>query len=179
MKRLLKPLWIALALVFIFEAWLWEKLEPIVARIVALVPLHAVKAWIVARIEGLSPPATLIVFVVPPIVLFPIKIAGLWLLAHGHWILALGTLVLAKLAGVGVAAFIFDATKPKLLRMNWFRWCYETVLAGLAWAHALADPYIVRARELMRDLKARLFGDGDTLRIIRFIRERVRGTKSV
>ncbi len=67
----------------------------------------------------------MIVFVVPPIVLFPIKIAGLWLLAHGHWVLALGTLVLAKLAGVGVAAFIFDATKPKLLQMDWFRWCYE------------------------------------------------------
>ncbi len=56
MKRLLKPLWIVLALVFIFEAWLWAKLEPVVERLVALVPLRAVKAWIVARIEGCRHP---------------------------------------------------------------------------------------------------------------------------
>ena len=31
MRRLLKPLWILLALVFLFEAWLWEHLRPLVA----------------------------------------------------------------------------------------------------------------------------------------------------
>lgn len=179
MNRLLKPLWVFLALVFIFEAWLWEKLEPVVERIVALLPLRAFKEWFAARIEHLPPWATLIVFVIPPIVLFPIKVAGLWLLAHGHWFLALGTPALAKLAGVGVAAFIFEHTKPKLLQMAWFRWCYETVMAGLAWAHRLADPYINRAREMVREWKAKLRGNGAVLRMIRTIRNRVRRARSV
>ena len=30
MRRLLRPLWILLALVFLFEAWLWERLKPVV-----------------------------------------------------------------------------------------------------------------------------------------------------
>jgi hypothetical protein len=179
MNRLLRPLWIALALVFIFEAWLWEKLEPVVERIVVLLPLRAFKEWFAAQIERMPPWATLIVFVIPPIVLFPIKIAGLWLLAHGHWALALGTLALAKLAGMGVAAFIFEHTRPKLLQMAWFRWCYDKVMAGLGWAHRMADPYIVRVREIARNLKAKLRGDGDTLRIIRFIRERAKRARSV
>ena len=34
MRRLLRPLWVLLALVFLFEAWLWEHLRPIVAWIV-------------------------------------------------------------------------------------------------------------------------------------------------
>src|SRR5262245_37511121 len=117
MRRLLKPLWIFLALVFVFEAWLWSYLQPVVSRVVALIPLAALKAWIVAQIEKLSPAATLVVFVIPPIVLFPIKIAALWFLAHDQWLLAASMLVAAKLVGVGVTAFIFDATRPKLMQM--------------------------------------------------------------
>ena len=38
MDRRLRPLWIALALLFLLEAWLWDHLEPIVARVVNLIP---------------------------------------------------------------------------------------------------------------------------------------------
>ena len=33
MRRLLQPLWVLLAVIFLIEAWLWDHLEPIVARI--------------------------------------------------------------------------------------------------------------------------------------------------
>ena len=59
---------------------------------------------------------TLIVFAVPVISLFPLKLAGLWLFANKYWIAALLTIVFAKFLGVGVAAFIFDVTRPKLLQ---------------------------------------------------------------
>ena len=36
MNRLLKPLWVLLALVFLFEAWLWDQLAPLVARLEAV-----------------------------------------------------------------------------------------------------------------------------------------------
>ena len=49
MRRLLQPFWVLLAVIFLIEAWLWDHLEPVVARIVALIPLrdfkHAVR-WI-------------------------------------------------------------------------------------------------------------------------------------
>src|SRR5262245_5283216 len=117
MTRVTRPLWIFLAVVFLIEAWLWDRLRPVVAWIVGLVPLTALKARLKASIERLPPAATLVVFVVPPVVLFPLKLAGLWLFGHGHWVLACAVLVLAKLTGLGVTAFVFEATKPKLLQL--------------------------------------------------------------
>ena len=148
MRRLLRPLLILLALVFLFEAWLWNHLAPIVAWIVARIPLRAIKARIAAWIEHLPPAATLVVFVVPVLLLLPLKFVGLWMLAHGYWLGALGVLAFAKVVSVGVTAFIFDLTRPKLLQMAWFRWLYERVMAWLAWAHGLIDPIKRRLKQL-------------------------------
>ena len=87
---------------------------------VARIPLNAFKQWLADRVDTLSPAMTLIVFVVPIIPLFPLKLIGLWLLTHQYWISAVLTIIFAKLLGVGVAAFVFDVTRPKLLEMAWF-----------------------------------------------------------
>ena len=63
---------------------------------------------------------TLIVFIVPVLPLFPLKLVGLWLLTHEYWLSAITTILFAKLLGVGVTAFIFDVTRDKLLEMRWF-----------------------------------------------------------
>ena len=70
MRRWLKPLWIFLAVLFLIEAWLWDHLEPIVAWVVARIPLRAFKQWLTERVDRLSPAMTLIVFIVPVIPLF-------------------------------------------------------------------------------------------------------------
>ena len=119
-RRLLQPIWVLLAVIFLIEAWLWDHLEPIVAWFVALIPLRAFKQWLAERVDTLSPAMTLIVFIVPVIPLFPLKLVGLWLLTHEYWISAILTIIFAKFLGVGVAAFIFDVTRPKLLEMEWF-----------------------------------------------------------
>ena len=116
MRRLTRPLLILLAIVFLIEAWLWRHLEPIVEWIVARIPLRAVKAWIAGAIRKLPPAATLVVFIVPVVALFPFKLLGLWLLANQQWIGATVVLVLAKLVGVAITAFVFEVTKPKLLQ---------------------------------------------------------------
>ena len=76
MRRLLKPLWILLALVFLFEAWLWDHLWPIVRRIVDLVPWRRLKQRLAEAIERLPPYATLLVFLIPVVLLFPLKLLG-------------------------------------------------------------------------------------------------------
>ena len=131
MRRLLQPFWVLLAVIFLIEAWLWDHLEPIVARIVARIPLRAFKQWLAERVDALSPAMTLIVFAVPVIPLFPLKLVGLWLLAHEYWLGAVVVIVFAKFVGVGVTAFIFDVTRPKLLEMAWFRKIYR-IHAGAA-----------------------------------------------
>ena len=129
MRRLLQPFWVLLAIIFLIEAWLWDHLEPIVARVVALIPLRAFKQWLAERVDTLSPAMTLIVFIVPVIPLFPLKLVGLWLLTHEYWLSAILTIIFAKFLGVGVAAFIFDVTRPKLLEMEWFETLYDFVIA--------------------------------------------------
>ena len=97
-RRLLQPVWVLLAIIFLIEAWLWDHLEPVVAWVVARLPLDAFKRWLAERINALSPAMTLIVFIVPVIPLFPLKLVGLWLLAHEYWVPAIFTIIFAKLA---------------------------------------------------------------------------------
>lgn len=171
LRRLLQPVWVLLAIVFLIEAWLWDHLEPIVARIVAAIPLARFKQWLTERVDALSPAMTLIVFAVPIIPLFPLKLIGLWLLTHEYWTSAIFTILFAKLLGVGVTAFVFDVTRDKLLEMHWFERVYDLVLQLRAKAHLLVDPIKLRIRELIA-------GNGEgwssrTLRLIQRFRKSV------
>jgi hypothetical protein len=155
---------------------------------VALIRLPALKARLAAWIERLPPAATMLVFLIPVLLLLPVKFLGLWLLARGAWIKAAGTLVLAKIASMGVTAFIFGLTKPKLLQLGWFRWVYVRVVAALAWAHRQIEPFKQRVRAWARATVApfvarlRAFaaargGDGRLWRRLLRLRRRVqRGT---
>ena len=170
-RRLLQPIWVLLAIIFLIEAWLWDHLEPIVAWVVERIPLQRFKIWLAERVDTLSPAMTLIVFIVPVIPLFPLKLIGLWLLTHEYWVSAIVTIVFAKFLGVGVAAFIFDVTRSKLLEMPWFEKLYDFVLSMRAKASALVDPVKARLREMLR-------GDGGgwsarTLRLIQRFRKSV------
>ena len=96
MRRLLKPLWILLALIFLVEAWLWDHLRPIVAWVVDLIAWKKLQARFAAAIEHLPPYATLLIFLIPVVLLFPLKLLGLWMLAHGSWLGAMAVLALAR-----------------------------------------------------------------------------------
>ncbi|TFV30771.1 hypothetical protein E4K66_33300 [Bradyrhizobium frederickii] len=171
LRRVLQPLWVLLAIIFLIEAWLWDHLEPIVARVVAAIPLARFKQWLTERVDALSPAMTLIVFAVPVVPLFPLKLVGLWLLAHEYWTSAVFMIVFAKLVGVGVTAFVFDVTRHKLLEMHWFERIYDLVLKIRAKAAELVNPIKQRIRELIA-------GNGDgwssrTLRLIQRFRKSV------
>ena len=164
MRRLLQPIWILLAVIFLIEAWLWDHLEPVVAWFVGLIPLRSFKQWLAERVDTLSPAMTLIVFIVPVIPLFPLKLVGFWLLTHEYWMSAIVTIIFAKFLGVGVAAFVFDVTRPKLLEMAWFEKLYEFVLALRAKALALVEPVKLRILDMLRGN-----GEGWSSRMLRLI----------
>lgn len=123
--RFLKPplvglLNLLLALVMLFEEWGWK-------------PLAAALAWLarfrlIARLEELitrlPPYPSLLVFVAPSAILFPVKIGALWLLAGGHVLKAGALLAVAKVASTALVARIFTLTKPALLRIGWFARAY-------------------------------------------------------
>jgi hypothetical protein len=154
-RRPWKPLWVAIALAFLFEAWLWDRLRPVVAAVVNVTPWRRLKQQLAQLVDRLPPWASLIVFVIPLIVLLPLKLIEVWFFVHQDWIGVVVTLVLAKLVGLGVTAFVFDVTRAKLLQIGWFRALYEKVMAWRVWAHALVDPIRQRARVYLRYLRRR------------------------
>jgi hypothetical protein len=156
--RLLRPLWIVLALLFLLEAWLWDHLEPIVARVVNLVPWGKLKEKLARLIEHLPPWAVLIVFIIPFIVLLPLKFLEVYFLAKRQWLAVGVVLILAKLLGVGVTAFIFDVTRDKLLQMAWFCRMYEWFLELRQWAHGITEPVRERVRQLVWLMKPQRAG---------------------
>jgi len=169
-RRWLRPFWTVLALFFLLEAWLWDHLKPLVAWFVGLLPWERLKEALRQTIERLPPYAALAVFIVPFIVLLPLKFLEVYLLASRQWIAAGFVLVLAKLLGLGVTAFVFDATREKLLQMPWFARLYDWFMWARDWAHAQTEPIRQRMRKL-----ASLFGPQRAGRFFRrFLRLRRR-----
>lgn len=157
-RRPLRPLWVVLALLFLLEAWLWDHLKPLIAWVVDRIPLERLKERLRQSIEQLPPYAALAVFIVPVIVLLPLKFIEVYFLATGNWLGAIAVLVFAKLLGLGVTAFVFDATRDKLLQMAWFRRMYEWFMWLRDWAHGITEPVRERLRRLRRLLRPHQFG---------------------
>ena len=129
MKRLFTtPLVVLAALILFLEEWLWELVKVLSAVITKLPPLR----WYEHAIVRLPPYPTLIAFLVPGVLLIPVKIGALWLVGNGHALAGLATIVAAKVAGTAVVARSFVLCKPKLLTIPWFARTHD-------WFFALRD----------------------------------------
>jgi len=174
MRRWLRPLWVFLALLFLLEAWLWDHLEPVVARVVNVIPWGKLKQKFARLIEDLPPWATLFVFVIPFLVLLPLKLLDVYLLAKRQWLAAIVVLIVAKLLGLGLTAFVFDVTRDKLLQMAWFHRMYDWFMWARAWARDITEPVRERVRQLTWLLKPQRAGRF-LRRLIRLRRNAYRG----
>jgi len=82
-RQLVRFLSVILALLFLLEAWLWDHLEPVVARVVNIVPWGRVKVRLRRLIDNLPPYAALTIFIIPIIVvLLPLKFLEVYVIAH-------------------------------------------------------------------------------------------------
>ncbi|HEY4141081.1 MAG TPA: hypothetical protein VGM57_06695 [Pseudolabrys sp.] len=154
----LRPFWILIALIFLAEAWLWDHLEPLVARVVDLIPWKRLKARLGILIEDLPPWAVLFVFAVPFIAMLPLKFLEVYFIATGEWLGAILVIVFVKLVSLGITAFIFDVTRDKLLQMAWFRRVYEWLLWARVKAREITEPVRERVRQLVWLLKPQRAG---------------------
>lgn len=153
MRRLFRPFIVLAALVILVETWLWERIGPLLWRLVALLPFARLKQALHDWLTRLSPYATLAVFIVPVVILIPFKLAGLALIARDHFILGFGVFFLAKVVGVGLEAFLFEACKPKLLEIPTFVRLYDMWNRWVVWAHELIDPVKRRLQACTRVIR--------------------------
>jgi len=139
-KVLLAPLrWLArllLALLILFEEWGWEPLRRAMAWLAGLLPLRGLERLL----RRLPPYGALLVLLLPSLLIIPVKIAALWLIAKGKAMLGLSVIVVAKLAGTALLAWLFQLIQPALLRLAWFARLYGRWTAWkaelLAWVRA-------------------------------------------
>ena len=179
MRILRRTLLFALAVIFIIETWIWDSFSAAARWIGAHIPFDKFKAAVARIIEKVPPLVALFLFAIPAIVVLPFKIAGLWLIANGHFIAGGSVFLMAKVAGVGVAAFLFELTRSKLMTMDWFARFYAMVMRWREWAHGLADPYLVEIKAQARSVKVTIlrFTAGERSRLSKTIvrlRERIR-----
>jgi hypothetical protein len=119
--QLLKNLfgWL-LALLILFEEWGWEPLQRALAWVGQLPGLR----WLERRIQTLPPYGALAIFLLPTLLLLPVKLLALWLIGQGK-VLG-GTLVIltAKVVGTAIVARLFSLTRGTLMQLAWFARLY-------------------------------------------------------
>jgi hypothetical protein len=179
-RGLFAPLVYLAAALLLLEDWLWLLGARLMARLTAWPPLHRLESWICR----LGPYAALVLFALPAVLLFPVKLLALWAMANGHPLTGVLVIVLAKLVGAAAVARLYLLTRPVLLTILWFarllnwflplkaRWiarlrasaAWQRVQATLAavrhWRrHALSAPapgsWTARFRRLLRRFRAR------------------------
>ena len=82
--RLFRHLLLTLAaLVFLFEAWLWDILSAFWRWLAGFPLVRQMRVYLADMVNRMPAHAALLLFVIPVGLLFPFKLAALWLLAQG------------------------------------------------------------------------------------------------
>jgi hypothetical protein len=124
MKLFYPPMVILAAAIMFLEEWLWDHLTTFMAW-VARAPVFR---WLERRLAALPPYAAMAVFLIPGVMLMPVKIAALFLIAQGHPGSGLLIIIMAKVVGTAIVARIFAVCRPRLLTVVWFRRLYEWIV---------------------------------------------------
>ncbi len=145
------------AVLFLFEEWLWV----VFLRLFAWLGRLGLLRWLDARLVRLAPMAALTILCIPIVLLFPVKIVGLWMIASGKFFSGCAVMLAAKVASTAVIARIFLTTREQLLRMPWFARLYNVTCALRLRVHQwLAEqPAWHDAKKLLVRLR-RFFGIG-------------------
>ncbi|MFG1464982.1 hypothetical protein V5F77_19035 [Xanthobacter sp. DSM 24535] len=166
------PLLVVLALLFLVEAWLWRHLAPAVQWCADRLPFAAFKATISRWAHRLPPYGAFFLFLIPLLLVEPLYIVALWAFSHHHWVLGTVAVLLEKLVGVALMAFLFDVCRAQLLSIGWFAWLFNWLVRIKTWAEAEVEPVKLRVHALMARIRAALPADGGFWQRVRALRRR-------
>jgi len=149
--RLFAPLVHAAALLLLLEEWCWTlglRLGGWLARSPGL-------AFVEARVRTLPPYAALCAFMLPGLLLLPVKMLALVAIAKGHAASGITTIVVAKLGGAAVVARLYALTLPTLLAVSWFARCHGWFMGwkALCIGYLRASAAYRRAARLLRGVR--------------------------
>lgn len=121
MRRVLKrlitpPLALVAALLVLLEETLILWLQRVMAALARMPWVAAVEA----RAARLPPYPAMVLFLLPAVILFPIKLAALWMIAEGKFLLGAAIIFAGKVIGTAFAARIYKVLHPTLATLGWF-----------------------------------------------------------
>jgi hypothetical protein len=117
MWRVVRGVLLAMAaLILAIEEWGWRPLTAWAARLAQWPPL----ARLEARIRSAPPAVALVLFLLPAVALFPIKLLALWFIHMGRTMLGVVVIFAAKLLGTALVGRLFIITESQLVQFRWF-----------------------------------------------------------
>ena len=109
-RLLTRVLFFVAACVLVFEEWIWDHASALLRRIGRLLPFRWIEGWVRRR----SPAQALALYVLPVLVVLPLKGVALNVIAHGQVALGFAILFLDKVIGTAVLARLWQMTEPAI-----------------------------------------------------------------
>jgi hypothetical protein len=117
LKHAFELLFVPLAAAVIFvEQVLIRMLNRITAALARWAPVAAIEAWLVKQ----PPWVALVAFVMPSILILPIKLSALFFAAHHQFVLAIAAVVIGKMLATAIVARLYVILRPTLRTIGWF-----------------------------------------------------------
>ena len=154
-KGLSRPLMLALAVVFLFETWVWDSLVVALSWLVRALPWRRIERAIKDAVNRLPAIFAVLLFGVPLLAMEGGSAFAVVLIALGHVVIGALLYGLLKLVGVGLIAVIFDLTREKLMTLTWFAWLHSKFDALHRLARRYVAPYKEAVRAYLRELRER------------------------
>jgi hypothetical protein len=106
---------LAAAVVF-FEQVLIGMLNTITAAVARWTPIAAIEAWLIKQ----PPWVALVAFVMPSILILPIKFSALFFAVHHKFGMAIAAVVIGKMLATAIVARLYVVLRPTLMTIGWF-----------------------------------------------------------
>ena len=146
---------LALAMVFLAVAWVWDALIAVGRRIAGFIPWARFKQSFAELVDRLPAPLVLLIFLVPFLIVEPLLVVATVAIAMGYVVFGAIAWIVLKFLAIALIPAIFDLTKHKLMTMPWFVRAYEKVMAFHHYADQIVAPYKLAAAAVLRQWRMR------------------------
>jgi hypothetical protein len=153
--RIRRTALLALAMVFLAFATIWDGLIAIERMIVRLIPWTRFKQAFAVVVDFLPAPVVLLIFLVPLVIIEPLLTVCVVAMAMGYVVTGAILWIVLKVLSLALIPAIFDLTQHKLMTMPWFVVAYDKVIAWHHYADRIVAPYKHAAVALLRQWRRR------------------------
>jgi hypothetical protein len=141
LNQIFKPfVFLVAAIYFLVDAAFLTVARPVARRLADLWIFDSLRAWIVS----LRPYTTLALFMVPVIILEPVKPAAVYLTTTGHIMGGLTVLLVGEILKLVLIERLFSISRDKLMSIAAFAWCHDKLCQAREWGESLEGWQITR-----------------------------------